>query len=575
MIIEDARKLKDFIGQIDHIPKLKAIVVWDCEAPAGGKVSRSDGTVVKVMTWADFLKLGKETDNKLLETRITQIKSSHCCGLIYTSGTTGDPKAVMISHDNIVFLSRSVIQSMALHENNNDRDIRIISYLPLSHVAGLMVDIISPLCFPAFYKCWTDVAFARPYDLKMATLPLRIAFQQPVLFLGVPRVWEKIAEKMKAVGATITGVKKTVSTWAKAKSLKHQLACNMGGTGYHPRNLGLALKILGAAKQKLGLDRMEFAMTGAAPISKETLEYFGQLGIQINEVYGMSECTGATTFSSDFAHVWGSCGWAVPGCEIKCFKVNPENNNDKTECPKTKSLDNPPEADQGEICYRGRHIMMGYMANPDLGPEHVREIEKKTNESIDKEGWLHSGDKGCIDTRGMVKITGRYKELIIGSGGENIAPVPIEDGIKQACQGLSNVMMVGDQRKFNVAIVTLKAKGATGDLPGGDELDGGALLISPATKTITEAMADPVWHKAITDAIAKVNKSLPPPSRIQRFTILPLDFSVDTEELTPTFKTKRSVVEKKYADTIESMFDDNADKTKTYFSFIPIRDKLK
>jgi long-chain-fatty-acid--CoA ligase ACSBG len=289
----------------------------------------------------------------------------------------------------------------------------------------------------------------------------------------------------------------------------------------------------------------------------------------------MSECTGATTFSSDFAHVWGSCGWAVPGCEIKCFKVNPENNNDKTECPKTKSLDNPPEADQGEICYRGRHIMMGYMANPDLGPEHVREIEKKTNESIDKEGWLHSGDKGCIDTRGMVKITGRYKELIIGSGGENIAPVPIEDGIKQACQGLSNVMMVGDQRKFNVAIVTLKAKGATGDLPGGDELDGGALLISPATKTITEAMADPVWHKAITDAIAKVNKSLPPPSRIQRFTILPLDFSVDTEELTPTFKTKRSVVEKKYADTIESMFDDNADKTKTYFSFIPIRDKLK
>jgi long-subunit acyl-CoA synthetase (AMP-forming) len=95
------------------------------------------------------------------------------------------------------------------------RDIRLLSYLPLSHAAGLMVDIISPLCYPAFYKCWVDVAFARPYDLKMATLPLRIAFQRPVLFLGVPRVWEKIAEKMKAVGATMTGVKKIVSTWAK------------------------------------------------------------------------------------------------------------------------------------------------------------------------------------------------------------------------------------------------------------------------------------------------------------------------------------------------------------------------
>jgi long-chain-fatty-acid--CoA ligase ACSBG len=285
----------------------------------------------------------------------------------------------------------------------------------------------------------------------------------------------------------------------------------------------------------------------------------------------MSECTGGTTFSTNFAHVWGACGWAIPGCEVKCFQLSAEGDGDKAECPKAKDLENPTEAEQGELCYRGRHIMMGYMANPDLGPEHVKEIERKTDESIDKEGWLHSGDKGCIDERGIVKITGRYKELIIGSGGENIAPSPIEDAIKQACQGLSNVMMVGDNRKFNVAIVTLKAKGATGDLPGGDELAGLALGISPSTTTISAAMIDPVWQKAINDAITSVNKTLTPPSRIQRFAILPLDFSVETGELTPTFKTKRALVEKKYADTISSMFDDGADPKQTCFPFVPVK----
>merc|ERR1719159_2099014 len=114
------------------------------------------------------------------------------------------------------------------------------------------------------------------------------------------------------------------------------------------------------------------------------------------------------------------------------------------------------------------------MGNPDFGQEHLDEMEKKNKETIDKFGWLHSGDKGCIDTNGMIRITGRYKELIIGAGGENIAPVPIEDEIKKRCAAISNVIMVGDKRKFNTCLVTLKAKGATGEQPGGDELDGPA-----------------------------------------------------------------------------------------------------
>jgi long-subunit acyl-CoA synthetase (AMP-forming) len=149
-------------------------------------------------------------------------------------------------------------------------------------------------------------------------------------------------------------------------------------------------KVLQMVKQKLGLDCMKFALTGAAPISTETLEYFGALGIPINECYGMSECTGATTFSTDAAHMWGSCGWALPAMEVGILDAK-----GNVVAP-TSNIMQPEEASQGEICFRGRHIMAGYMANPDLGAEHVAEIEKKTNEAITGDGWLHSEDKGCM-----------------------------------------------------------------------------------------------------------------------------------------------------------------------------------
>merc|ERR1711912_169437 len=149
--------------------------------------------------------------------------------------------------------------------------------------------------------------------------------------------------------------------------------------------------------------------------------------------------------------------------------------------------------------------MGGYMANPDLGDEHVKEIRKKTAETIDSEGWLHSGDKGMITEMGMVKITGRYKELIIGDGGENIAPVPIEDHVKKMCDGIAEIMMVGDKRKYNVALVTLKAVGANGEVPGTDELDAGAARLNPEVKTISEAIKDKQWIDTVTAAIQSAN----------------------------------------------------------------------
>ena len=523
-VVEDEAKLETFRRAKAQLPKLKAVVVW---APLDAAALKDfDG--VKVVAWSQLAGLAEQVSDADLDARIAAQEPGHACTYIYTSGTTGMPKAVMISHDNIIFESSCVLHHLPFLGAEASDEERVISFLPLSHVAGMMVDIITPLVLTAKRPGTMPVGFARAYDLKAGSVGDRLRAIRPTLFLGVPRVWEKIAEKMKAVGAATKGLKKTISTWAKAKGLAFQRNCQLGGSGEMPFGYSLADKVvLSKVKAALGLDACKFGFTGAAPISTDTLEYFGSLGIQINEVYGMSECTGATTFSTDAAHVWGSCGWTAAGMEVKIFQDGGSTN---VECPAAASLFAPTEAEQGEVCFRGRHIMMGYMANPDLGKEHVAEIEKKTAEAIDGEGWLHSGDKGCMDARGMLRITGRYKELIIGAGGENIAPV------------------------------TLKAKGATGEKPGGDELDGGALELLPDGNptTISEAVKNAAFIKAITDAIVATNNDgsvcASNASKIQRFTILKQDFSVESEELTPTLKTKRGVVEKMNAAAIEAVY---------------------
>merc|ERR1712032_440858 len=254
----------------------------------------------------------------------------------------------------------------------------------------------------------------------------------------------------------------------------------------------------------------------------------------------------------------GSCGWELDGVEVRAFKVDEKDFNVKTECPKAPGLDEVDEKYMGELCFRGRNNMMGYMACQDMGPAHVAEIKKKTEETIDKEGWLHSGDKGMITERGMVKITGRYKELIIGEGGENIAPVPIEDSIKKLCDGIGEVMMIGDKRKYNVCVITLKAVGANGEVPGTDELDAGAKRVNPEVTTISAAMDDQLWIDTVSAAIKSANndgKVCPNNAfKVQKFTILPTNFSEENGELTPTKKLKRKVVEAAYTSVIDKMY---------------------
>mmetsp|Transcript_57922 Transcript_57922/g.134949 ORF Transcript_57922/g.134949 Transcript_57922/m.134949 type:complete len:198 (+) Transcript_57922:175-768(+) len=196
--------------------------------------------------------------------------------------------------------------------------------------------------------------------------------------------------------------------------------------------------------------------------------------------------------------------------------------------------------------------MMGYLANPELGEEHVREIRLRAGEVIDKEGWLRSGDMGCLSESGFLRVTGRYKELIITAGGENVAPVPMEDSIKRLCPAISNVMMVGDKRKFNTCLVTLKTEDASIE-----RLHRAALLVA-GVGTVSEALVSSEFKAFIQNAIDATNRdSRACPSnasRVQKFALLARDFTVEGGELTPTLKVKRSVVEEKYAKEIAQLY---------------------
>eukprot|EP00927_Polykrikos_kofoidii_P054443 TRINITY_DN48856_c0_g1_i1.p1 TRINITY_DN48856_c0_g1~~TRINITY_DN48856_c0_g1_i1.p1 ORF type:complete len:741 (+),score=113.13 TRINITY_DN48856_c0_g1_i1:49-2271(+) len=558
LVIDGKEEFDTVASKVDDLQCLQAIIVWGIPSP--GDIKRSNGSLCRVMTFEDCLEFGGAKGNdQQLEQRMDAQKPGHALGIIYTSGTTGNPKAVMIHHDALIAQGAMTSDPEAgLVPGYEGGNARIISYLPLSHIAGSLMDIFLPVYFSGKNRMKGTIFFARPYDLKEMTLALRIQFVRPTVFLAVPRVYEKMQARMMEVGATITGVKRQISTWAKGKGLQHARNLQVGGSGAKPFLHGLADNlILSKARDALGLDKCKVFLTGAAPISVETLEYFAQLGMMIQNVYGMSECAGVATICTPRKNLFGTVGHALSGLEVNCFKVGAS--GEKIVVPKsTPGVVAVPEEQQGEICFRGRHVMMGYMANSDFGQEHVKEIDEKNRSAIDEEGWLHSGDKGCIDTNGMVRITGRYKEIIIGSGGENIAPVPVEDTLKLFCPALSNVMMVGDKRKYNVALVTLQAEGATGEFPGGDDLTGAARQVSRGVTKISQAMQDPVWRKYIQDGIDRTNddpRVCPNKAyRIQKFAIVPRDFSIQTGELTATLKLRRSVAEEVWADLIDSLY---------------------
>jgi long-chain-fatty-acid--CoA ligase ACSBG len=500
-------QLAKFLEVQARLPNLKGLVVYNHKADFKTDASAA----VPIYSWDDFMQLGETLEDDVLEERKKKMEPGHCCALIYTSGTTGPPKAVMISHDNVLFTAKAQLVIMDVTSEE-----RVVSYLPLSHIAAQMLDIMNPIV------CGYQIFFARPDALK-GTIVQTLQSAKPTIFFGVPRVWEKIQEKMLAVGRSVTGLKKKISTWAKAKGLAHSLAIQKGSTDREPWFFGVADKIVfSKVKENLGLSDMKMAFSAAAPISVETIRYFAQLNIQIMEVFGQSECTGPCTLNYNGMWKIGAVGVKLPGTEVKIAEGT------------------------GEIIYRGRHIFMGYM-----------KMEEKTTETI-PDGYLHSGDVGSIDSDGFLRITGRIKELIITAGGENIAPVLIEDTMKKHMPFISNVMIIGDKRKFLSFIMTLKVEMNADGTPS-KNLTGDSLIMTEAVgskaTTTTEAKDCDLIKAHIEKMMGVANdESISKAQRVQKFVILEDDFSQFTDDLTPTLKLKRSVVHKKYLDVIESIY---------------------
>lgn len=509
IVVENDAQLQKILKVRDRLPHLKSIVQYH------GKPKEQDPSIY---SWQQFMDAGREVPESAVEERLRQMAPNKCCTLIYTSGTTGSPKGVMISHDNLTWTSLSVGKSARLTMGEEV----LLSYLPLSHVAAQMIDIHIPIMFAG------AVYFAQPDALK-GSLGETLREVRPTAFFGVPRVWEKMQEKMVEAGKKSSSLRRKIAAWARDIGLRGNLSKMNGGAlpaGWGIANAMVFKKVRGI----LGFDRCKFMLTGAAPITRDTLDFFMSLNMPLMELYGMSESSGPHSVSFPWRYRTGSVGPEMLDATTKLADVDKDGN--------------------GEICMGGRHVFMGYL-----------NMEEKTIETMDDEGWLHSGDVGKKDKDGFLYITGRIKELIITAGGENLAPVPIEDIIKEELPCVANAMLIGDKRKFLSVLITIKTEmdadtGAPKDTLAPATLDWcRALGTSPRYLSDILDTKDEVILKAIQSGIDRTNaRSVSRAQKIQKWSILPRDFSIPGGELGPTLKLKRPVVHNMYQNTINAFY---------------------
>ncbi|CAK9296945.1 unnamed protein product [Gordionus sp. m RMFG-2023] len=540
VVVEDSTQLAKILKIRDRLPMLKAAIQY-----RGKPQTNVTGDGFKIYSWKDFIQLSDHVTDKELEARLSTLRANMCCSLIFTSGTTGNPKGVMISHDNLTWTSRQVAVMIKVRDHKEV----LLTYLPLSHVAAQIVDMYLVM------DTANTIYFAHP-DVLKGTLALYLRQIRPTIFIGVPRVWEKITEKMQEMGGQATGIKKKIAAWAKEVGSEGTESLMRGKPV--PWTWGLAnFLVFKKVKKALGLDRCYYLVSTGAPLAKETRLYMDSLNIPIMEVYGMSECTGPATLNiPGLGNYWGgSVGISMLGTQNK--------------------LGTTAEESSGELCLRGRHVFMGYIRK-----------EKETNETIDKDGWLRTGDLSRLDmtlTGGpFVYITGRIKELIITAGGENVAPIPIEDAIKNELREfVSNAMVVGDYKKFLSVLLTIKTELDSSTNTPSDTLTrpaqawlssilGEGSNIKSVKQIIEQKPAK--LHDVINLALKKVNdEAVSRASMVRKWTFILKDFSVVGGELGPTMKLRRPIVVKMYTKQIDSLYQEDDDEHRV----IKARDSTK
>ena len=460
-----------------------------------------------VMPWEAFIALGSDSDVQRSEEMHQLTGSSDPATFIYTSGTTGPPKAVMLSNENLVWTASQAIELLGFSKDDSS-----ISYLPLPHIAEQMFTIHAPIM-----AGW-QVSFATSrFELLDNLKEIR-----PTILFGVPLIWGRFYEGIRDKLDSASGIKAAIINFAlKAGRAQHRaVSSGQAGGGWR---MALANKLVfSKVKDNLGLSNLKLGVTAAAPIAPEILRFLGSLDIPLIECYGQSEGTGIATTNAPWNNRIGTTGPPFPGVEVKV-------------------------AEDEEIMIKGPNVFLGYYK------------DGEATESCLKDGWLLSGDVGHFDDEGFLMITGRKKEILVTMGGKNIAPLAIEERLKQI-PGVSHAVMIGDQRKYCTAIMTLDpayllSEKLNVNIDGAD-MTALVPLLESHGKKMEDFAADPAFIAEIQAGVDEVNSHVGQYQNIQKFTLLPRVFTIDDGELTPTLKVKRNKVYDKWAAEIEAMYAD-------------------
>ena len=474
-------------------PNLQGVIYWDEK----GLTQLQEVSLLSFQELLEFAKAENKQLDQQLDQRLSSIHSSDLAILVYTSGTTGHPKGAMLSHGNLVWMSQTIPQ---IDPGTTIRSTdEIMSFLPLCHIFERLFSVI------VHVNLGYTVNFIESPD----TVPQNLREISPTIGYAVPRVWEKYYSSIIIRMDDARPLKKWVYKKALKIGMRH---ANLSLNGNNP---GTGLKILFFLaeksifyflRQRLGLERMRFAFSGAAPISPEILRFFHAIGLPLIEGYGQTESTGVSTSCKLAEFRLGTVGKAIPGAEIKI-------------------------AEDGEILFRSPGVFLGYFKN-----------EESTAATI-QQGWLHSGDIGVLDAYGYLKIVDRKKDLIITAGGKNIAPQAIENQLKFS-PFINDAIVIGDRRKFLSAIIVMDE----------DNIVKYARDHKIPYSTYAELARHTDIIQLIDHEVGKVNKQLSRVENLRKFTILPKKLYEEDGEVTPTMKVKRAFINKTYSDLIEAMY---------------------
>jgi long-chain acyl-CoA synthetase len=449
----------------------------------------------RVITFETLMSAGRAHGTDSVEDGLKGdlLKPEQMATIIYTSGTTGPPKGAMLSHKNLVFEADAILKGTDLNEKDST-----LSFLPLSHVAerlqGELVGVTAGLTVN--------------YAESMETILRDVGETNATTLLCVPRLWEKIYANIQSGIQEASPLKRRIFDWSMAVGTECFETENAGGSVGPVLSAKRAIAdrlVFSKVRAKLGMTHTSHLLSGAAPLSATVGTFFASIGLRIQEAYGQTECVGVSNMNPPDRLKFGTVGPALEGVEVKI-------------------------AEDGEILVRGDNVFLGYFQD-----------EAATASAL-VDGWLLTGDIGEFDQEGYLKITDRKKDILVTAGGKNVAPQNIENQLKPFA-GISQVVVVGDKRKFLSALVTLDleemAKTLDTDLP---------------------PMADCVDHKAVLAQVQgyidQVNSTLASYETVKKFRLLPRDFSIEEGELTPTLKVKRRVVQKQYESLIDSMYDE-------------------